>query len=189
MRYNVRRRTRNLEKNHKVVFRKSDTMEEAEKTVSVLYELHRKRWETKEGESKFDDPLREQFHTKIAAPLLEAGYLRFYVLEVDDVPVATLYCFAYDGHVYYYQAGMEPELEKESIGMVVMGKAIEASFTEDAHEYDFLRGLEEYKFRWTDKTRDTHIVEIAFSKAAASYFGAQAKWRGMKKQIKKVMKK
>ncbi|KAA3658315.1 MAG: GNAT family N-acetyltransferase [Calditrichaeota bacterium] len=189
MRYNVRRRTRNLEKNHKVVFRKSETAEDAEKTVGVLYELHRKRWETKEGESKFDDPLREKFHAIIAAPLLDGGYLRFYILEVDDVPVATLYCFAYDGHVYYYQAGMEPELEKKSIGMVVMGKAIEASFEEGAHEYDFLRGLEDYKFRWTDKTRDTHILEIAFSKAAASHFGAQAKWRGMKKQIKKVIKK
>lgn len=188
MRYNIRRRTRNLEKKNDVVFRRVESKTEAENAVSILYELHRKRWATREGTSKFDDPQREDFHKFVAGPLLEADRLRFYILEVDGDPVATLYCFVYAGHVYYYQAGMEPEMEKQSIGMVVMGKAIEASFAEGAHEYDFLRGLEDYKFRWTDKTRDTFIFEIAFSKAATAHFSAQAKWRGVKKQVKKIVK-
>ncbi len=188
MRYNIRRRTRNLQKNHGVNFRLTETLAEAEQAVTILYDLHRKRWATREGASKFDDPQREKFHRHIAPVLLQSGYLRFFILEVDKQPVATLYCFSYGGHVYYYQAGMEPEMEKKSIGMVVMGKAIEASFDEGAHEYDFLRGLEDYKFRWTDQTRDTFILEIAFSKAAATHFAAQAKWRNIKKQIKKVIK-
>ena len=187
MRYNVRRRTRNLEKKHAVDFQCVTAQPLVARYVTILFELHRKRWATREGTSKFDDPQREIFHVKIAEKLLAANYLRLFVLQVDEVPVAILYCFAYDGHIYYYQAGMDPEFEKKSIGMVVMGKAIEASFAEGAHEYDFLRGLEDYKFRWTDKTRDTHILEIAFSKRAARYFQTQEKWRQLKKQIRKLL--
>ena len=188
MRYNVRRRTRNLEKDFSVKFHCIDQPEEAIKTVDVLYALHRKRWDTRDGTSKFDDPVREKFHAHIAAPLLDAGYLRFYVLELNDTPVATLYCFNYDGHVYYYQAGMDPEFEKNSIGMVIMGKAIEASFAENAHEFDFLRGLEEYKFRWTDQTRETYILEVGLSKSATAVFKLNAYWRQLKKAIKGMLK-
>lgn len=187
MRYNVRRRTRNLEKKHAVEFKCISDAKQAEQYIRILFELHRKRWSTREGTSKFDDPQREVFHANIAEKLLTAGFLRLYVLLVDEVPVAILYCFAYDGHIYYYQAGMDPEFEKKSIGMVVMGKAIEASFAEGAHEYDFLRGLEDYKFRWTDKTRDTHILEIAFSNKATYFFKRQAQWRSLKKQIRKLL--
>ncbi len=186
MRYNLRRRTRNIGKVGDVTFRTIQNRKEAVGAIHHLYDLHRKRWDVKEGTSKFDDSYREKFHEKVAQEMLDGGYLRFYFLDIDGKPAASLYCFSYAGHVYYYQAGLDPQWEKQSAGLVIMGKAIEASVAEGAKVFDFLRGTEAYKFRWTDKTRDTRILEIPFTGKARQAFKAAELFRRLKKTIKKV---
>ena len=186
MRYNLRRRTRNIGKAGDVTFRTIQNRKEAVRAIHHLYDLHRKRWDVKEGTSKFDDSYREKFHEKVVQEMLEGGYLRFYFLDIDGQPAASLYCFYYAGHVYYYQAGLDPRWEKQSAGLVIMGKAIEASVAEGAREFDFLRGTEAYKFRWTDQTRDTWILEIPFSSSARLAFRAARSFRSLKKKIKEV---
>jgi hypothetical protein len=61
--------------------------------------------------------------------------------------------------MYYYQAGFDPKYEEWSVGLVVMGKCIEDAISRELSEFDFLRGDEPYKKRWTKLHRDTkHIT-------------------------------
>ncbi|MCZ6675374.1 MAG: GNAT family N-acetyltransferase [Verrucomicrobia bacterium] len=142
----------------------------------------------KEKTSKFDHPMRQRFHEMVIEPLLEANFLRFYILEINGGPSAALYCYNYDDHVYYYQIGIDPAWKKMSIGLVLMGKAISASFAEKTKEFDFLRGFESYKLKWTSDTRNTFALEIAFGVRAKICFALLALRRQVIRNLKDVTK-
>jgi CelD/BcsL family acetyltransferase involved in cellulose biosynthesis len=76
-----------------------------------------------------------------------------YATRVNDRIVAVFYGFAHGGSVYYYLSGYEPELEKLSIGTLIVAHAVEQAVHDGATSFDFLRGAEEYKYMWGAKDR------------------------------------
>jgi CelD/BcsL family acetyltransferase involved in cellulose biosynthesis len=52
------------------------------------------------------------------------------------------------GIVYYYLSGYDPDLEKQSIGTILVAHAVEQAVRDGATTFDFLRGAEEYKYAW-----------------------------------------
>jgi CelD/BcsL family acetyltransferase involved in cellulose biosynthesis len=91
---------------------------------------------------------------------LERGWLRLYVLRLDGRPAASLYGFKYGPVFYFYQSGLDPSFEKQSVGLVIMGLAIQKAIEEGAEEYDFLHGGESYKFLWARGTRELTRLEL-----------------------------
>jgi CelD/BcsL family acetyltransferase involved in cellulose biosynthesis len=53
---------------------------------------------------------------------------------------------------------MDPAWSQKSVGLVLMGCAIEEAIRTGHDEYDFLRGDEDYKFMWTTSTRQDTTV-------------------------------
>ena len=95
--------------------------------------------------------LRDQvldFHREAARGLLDAGALRMHAIRLGERIVAVFYGFAHAGTVYYYLSGYDPELERLSIGTLIVAHAIEEAVREGATTFDFLRGAEEYKYAW-----------------------------------------
>jgi CelD/BcsL family acetyltransferase involved in cellulose biosynthesis len=183
MRYNLGRRSRNLEKEGRVALRTVQEEGEALRGLGTLFDLHRKRWASREGESGFDLERRRRFHELLVPRALKAGTLRLHLLEIDGQPAAALYCFRCDRRIFYYQAGMDPAWEKQSVGLVLMGKVLEASIAEGSVEFDFLRGLEPYKSQWTSLRRDTFTLEASFTRKAALCFSARA---GLRRGVGKL---
>ena len=70
-------------------------------------------------------------------------------IGLDTRIEAVLYCFAFRDRTCYYQGGFEPTLGKLSLGTVLTSHAIRAAVDEGRSEFDFLRGEEPYKDRWT----------------------------------------
>ena len=85
--------------------------------------------------------------------MLDAGALRMHAMRIDGRIVAVFYGFAHHDTVYYYLSGQDPELEKLSIGTVMVAHAIEQAVRDGAKTFDFLRGAEEYKYAWGAKDR------------------------------------
>jgi CelD/BcsL family acetyltransferase involved in cellulose biosynthesis len=71
-----------------------------------------------------------------------------YATRRDERIVAVFYGFAHGGTVYYYLSGYDPELEKLSIGTLIVAHAMEEAVRDGATTFDFLRGAEEYKYAW-----------------------------------------
>lgn len=159
-RYNFRRRLRSLEKQWRVRFEQARSEGQRAEFMRVLIALHRQRWRQRGCPGAFHTPALVAFHEELSRLALQQGWLRLYVLWLDDRPAAALYGFSYDGTFYFYQSGFDPTLGKHSVGLVLTGLAIRSAIEEGAQVYDFLRGDEPYKFLWAREERKLIRLEL-----------------------------
>jgi len=80
--------------------------------------------------------------------LLSYGALRMYALRVRDQFIAAFYGFRQGDRTYYYLSGFDPDFRQYSPGALLVAHAITEAIRERAKEFDFLRGREDYKYRW-----------------------------------------
>jgi len=139
------------------------TAETLDGLLTALFELHGARWQRRDLPGLLADPNTRQFHRDVAPRMLRAGMLRMYAIRCDERIVAVFYGFALHGTVYYYLSGYDPDLEKLSIGNILVAHAIEQAVRDGATTFDFLRGAEEYKYSWgaTDRiTRHRQLFKL-----------------------------
>ena len=82
-------------------------------------------------------------------------WLRMRALYSNETPVAALYAFQMNSHIYLYNSGFDPAFHQSSPGIAAISQDIRAAIDEGMQYYDFLRGNEEYKFRFGAQTRST----------------------------------
>ena len=128
--------------------------------LDALFALHEKRWTMRGRKGNMGEDAIHLFHREVAQTFLERGWLRLYSLKVHDKVIASLYSFRYGGKLFYYQAGFDPSWSNYSPGLVLMGQGIERAISEGLEEFDYLRGLEPYKTRWTKIQRETRCLTL-----------------------------
>jgi CelD/BcsL family acetyltransferase involved in cellulose biosynthesis len=119
--------------------------------MSRLFALHQRRWNQRWLPGVFGSRKVQAFHRDLARTLLDAGTLRLFTLKLDGETQAALYCFASGDRMCYYQAGFEPTYAKWSLGTVLTAHAIQTAVSEGRAVFDFLRGDEPYKAKWTQQ--------------------------------------
>jgi CelD/BcsL family acetyltransferase involved in cellulose biosynthesis len=148
-----------------------ETPAELERDMSVLIDLHARRWN---GASRaFRTPEYLEFHRRFSARLLAAGSLRLFVLESRDGPLAALYCFAQGDRYYFYQSGRDPERSRHRPGLVLMHAAIQQAIAEGVAMFDFLSGGEAYKYIWAGEEQAS--VQLAHWRTTPARLVAQAR--------------
>ena len=148
----VNRKLRRLGDEHEVVFRLADDPARLADDMAIFFAFHDRRWETRGGSSMASERARA-FHVDFATSALRSGALRLWFLEVDGTPVAAWYGWSYGGRYSYYLAGFDPDWSRQSVGLLLLAHTIRAATEEGAHEYDLLRGDEEYKDRFATGRR------------------------------------
>jgi CelD/BcsL family acetyltransferase involved in cellulose biosynthesis len=123
----------------------ADTLDDL---LTALFDLHAARWKRRDLPGLLADDATQQFHRDAARRMLDAGLLRMYATRINDRIAAVFYGFALSGSVYYYLSGYDPDLEKLSIGTILVAHAVEQAVRDGATTFDFLRGAEEYKYAW-----------------------------------------
>ncbi len=121
--------------------------------TEALFALHAARWQRRGLPGVLADDVVQRFTRDVARRMLDAGALRMYAIRLDARIVAVFYGFALGDTVYYYLSGYDPELEKLSIGTLIVAHAVEEAVRGGAATFDFLRGAEEYKYAWGAKDR------------------------------------
>jgi CelD/BcsL family acetyltransferase involved in cellulose biosynthesis len=116
--------------------------------TETLITLHGARWAVRGEAGVLADDQVARFHREAAARLCAAGLLRLVTLWVDDAAAAACYGFTAKGRAYYYLGGFAPAWARFNAGTVAIAHAIELADREHARAYDFLRGCEQYKYRW-----------------------------------------
>ena len=117
--------------------------------MTALFELHQRRWNKRWLPGVFGNASTQSFHRDVAKALHEHGHLRLFRIALDGETQASLYCFSFGDRICYYQGGFEPSLSKLSLGTVLTANAIKTAIEEKKPVFDFLRGDEEYKAKWT----------------------------------------
>jgi CelD/BcsL family acetyltransferase involved in cellulose biosynthesis len=160
VRKNINRCLRNLPKTFRMRVDYAPQTINAGEGLSILMELHRKRWEASGKSEAFHSESVVAFHREFVEMAAQQGWLRLITIHLDGVPAASLYGLLYDGVFYFYQSGFDPAFSKYSVGVATMALSINLAIEEGAREFDFLHGDEEYKFHWTRQTRDLMRIEL-----------------------------
>jgi CelD/BcsL family acetyltransferase involved in cellulose biosynthesis len=147
LRKNIRYYRRAMSRNAAVTV-ETATEANLDELLDALFVLHAARWQRRGLPGVLGDETTQNFHRDVARRLLRAGSLRMYATRRDERIVAIFYGFAHGGTVYYYLSGYDPELEKLSIGTLIVAHAIDEAVRDGATTFDFLRGAEEYKYAW-----------------------------------------
>lgn len=156
-----------------VTFYPSDQIEEG---MDHLRRLHDARWE---GNGAFDDRLA-RMHQRFAASLGGDHSAWLTTIDIAGRPVSAWYGFNDATTLYYYQAGRDPS-RNDGIGTVHLALVMRRAIARGLRRFDFLRGNETYKSRWTNTQRWTQQL-IAFRRSARGRMlwlaDRAALWRG-----------
>jgi CelD/BcsL family acetyltransferase involved in cellulose biosynthesis len=93
------------------------------------------------------DVMRDQMSHSIRAAH-KYGYLWLGFLEVDGVKAAASLNFDYKNKLWGYNSGVSREHMEFSPGWVLLGHVIQWCCENGRYEFDFMRGDEDYKYRF-----------------------------------------
>jgi CelD/BcsL family acetyltransferase involved in cellulose biosynthesis len=154
-RHEVRRKLRRVEETNHRWYAVDDTMS-MEQAIADFVDLHRK---SRPDKHLFMDARMQGFFLDVARRLQPNGWLELDFLEIDGVRAATVLNFVYQDQVLVYNSGYDPiKYGQYSPGVVLFACSIRDAIANRRRRYDFLRGNEEYKYRFG--ARDTQVFEV-----------------------------
>ena len=143
-RHEVRRKLRRLQEAGGVQYRLLDGGVDLDATLNKFMHL----FSLARGEkARFMTPEMEVFFRSLAASMAGAGLLRIGRLDFDGITVAMIICFDYNGSVYLYNSGFDPQYESLSVGLLSKVFCIQESIQQGKKRFEFLKGNEIYKQR------------------------------------------
>ncbi len=148
-----------------------------------LFRLHQLRRRQKGGRGIFTPTMRS-FHRRAAAGWAAAGpaaavHARLYLLRTPAAPIAALYGFRAAERFFYYQSGFDPACSELSPGTVLLSAVIEDCIARGLERFEFLRGEEGYKGRWTTSRRRSPATLAAGSAAGRAVLAL----RGLRRRL------
>jgi CelD/BcsL family acetyltransferase involved in cellulose biosynthesis len=120
--------------------------------------LHRKSGAHKKA---FMDERMRGFFREIAGVAFDRGWLRLASLIINDVKAASMFCFEFSNTFLVYNSGYDPDLYPSlSTGIVLLAHCIRDAIERGLKVFDFLRGEEEYKYRFGGVRTEIHNLRL-----------------------------
>lgn len=115
------------------------------------------------------DVIKQRFLTEIMRTQMcavvhaafRAGWLQLAFLEINGTKAAGYLNFDFDNQVWVYNSGLNFELGGYSPGWVLLGYLLQWAIEHGRTAFDFMRGDEQYKYRFGAENRFVVRVEVA----------------------------
>lgn len=159
-RHELRRKMRRLQSEGHVELQTVTSEEETPAALDLILRLMR---ESRQDKARFMTPQMERFFRRMVAALAPAGIIRFYILNLDSLPVAAVLCFDIGGQIYLYNSGYDPSFAHLSVGLISKALCIEDAIKQGRRCVDFLRGHESYKYDLGGRDRSIYRCLISRS--------------------------
>jgi hypothetical protein len=158
----LRRCLRNLKKEYgKVELMESREFGSIENAISIFFDLHQERWNSKGTSGAFHTVKIRNMFIERAKIFLEKDWLGLYFLMVNDKPVAVNYTLKYNKKISSCLTGFDPKYHRYSVSNLLLLKIVERSISYGFTEYDFMRGEESYKSKWTKNYKTNFTLKLA----------------------------
>jgi CelD/BcsL family acetyltransferase involved in cellulose biosynthesis len=118
------------------------------------------------GKEDFLHPAMREQMTVTIQNAHKYGYLWLAFLEVDGVKTAASLNFDYKNKLWGYNSGVSREHMELSPGWVLLAHTIQWCCDNGRYEFDFMRGDEEYKYRFGGVNQ--HVMRVKILKTSAS---------------------
>jgi CelD/BcsL family acetyltransferase involved in cellulose biosynthesis len=100
-----------------------------------------------EKQSFLTEEMRSQIHALVHAAF-QAGWLQLAFLEIGDTKAAGYLNFDFDDRIWVYNSGLDFGFGQYSPGWVLLGYLLQWANQKGRKVFDFMRGDEEYKYRF-----------------------------------------
>lgn len=147
----IRRRLRNIQKEHRVELEVVAAGPDVAPAMREFVEMHQERWARDGWWGAFADPAQADFQCDVAERLAGRGWLFLAFLRVDGRRFAVNYGFSYADAVSVYLPGAReasPALARHSPGRVLHALSMQWAIERGRAVYDFMRGAEPYKYEF-----------------------------------------
>jgi CelD/BcsL family acetyltransferase involved in cellulose biosynthesis len=163
-RHEIRRKLRKADREAEVRWYYADAPASLDAEVEDFVSLHRKSAAEKED---FMDERMQEFFRRVARATFQRGWLRLAFLVINGVKAAAMFCFEYDDAFLVYNSGYDPQLYPSlSSGIVLLAHCIRDAIDRGQRVFDFLRGEEEYKYRFGGQRTEVRNLRIARRRSA-----------------------
>ncbi len=157
-RHEIKRKIRKIENEVETRWYVIDSEAGLTDAMADFIDLHQKS--TQDKEDFWSDSLIAFFNA-LTGELAKLGWLKLYFIEVNGVKAAAMLGFDYNNEFLLYNSGYDPSLFAHlSPGNVLTSYTIQHAIELGRSRYDFLRGDEEYKFRFGAEAEPVYDLEI-----------------------------
>ena len=156
-RHEIRRKMRRAEGSEQhvrwyIVEDKSTLDAEIDDFLALMANDHHK-------EEFLTEVMRTQMRTSVQAAF-EAGWLQLAFMEVDGRKAAGYLNFDYGNRIWVYNSGLDIEFGDLSPGWVLLGYLLQWANEHGRSEFDFMRGDEDYKYKFGAVKREVMRVRV-----------------------------
>jgi CelD/BcsL family acetyltransferase involved in cellulose biosynthesis len=134
-------------------------VEDADKLESEMDEFLTLMAQDPEKAAFLTDVMRSQMKASMVAAF-KAGYLQLAFLNVDGEKACAYLNFDYDNKIWVYNSGLDRRFMELSVGWVLLGYLLEWANQHKRTEFDFLRGDEDYKYKFGGQKRHVMRAKI-----------------------------
>ena len=114
-RHEVRRKIRRLETSGPYGYRMASLDQDLDRDVGIFLDLFRKN---RQDKAEFMDDVMEDYFKDLIKSLADIGILRLGILEVNNMPSASVLCFDYQDTRYLYNSGYDQTYDDLSVGIL-----------------------------------------------------------------------
>lgn len=100
------------------------------------------------NKAKFLHPAMREQMTSVLHEAYKNNYLWLAFLEIDGVKTAASLNFDYENKLWGYNSGVSSDYRELSTGWVLLSHTIQWCCDNHRYEFDFMRGDEDYKYRF-----------------------------------------
>ncbi len=158
-RHEIRRKMRRIESAADTRWRIADDPATLDEDIAAFIRLHRKSDPEKDA---FMDENMVAFFRDVCHALFQRGWLNLAFIFVNGERAASMLNFDYDNRILVYNSGYDPDQYAAlSPGIVLLSYCIRHAIETRKEQFDFLRGDEEYKFRFGAVRTTVHNVLVS----------------------------
>lgn len=128
-------------------------------TFQNLRSLHASRFDSISKSSKFLNPTTQKyFNTICEKASLYNDILWFTEAVIDNQVIGSLMGFLSRNKFYYFQSGFSPKYASFSLGNLLLYHTMISLIDQGIYYFDFLRGMDTYKLKWTKTSEVNYLV-------------------------------
>lgn len=159
-RHEIRRKFRKMEREVAFEFELVTKPQDVEQATQTFIKLHAA---SSEDKAHFWDDEHREFFKTFLMKAAEKNWLRLFFLKIEGEAVSTMLIFDYNNHYYLYNSGyLSDAYTSLGTGSILTAYTIQHAIEQGKSQYDFLRGDEEYKFKFG--ARPEPIFDLSFER-------------------------
>jgi CelD/BcsL family acetyltransferase involved in cellulose biosynthesis len=124
----------------------------------VFFELHKQRQAYKLGRSIFEEEKCRNFFNDILVAFYKEDWIHFSYIRAEGKIISVVLGFKHNKRFSYWIPVFDPAFLKSYPGKVHLHNLIKQCFSDKYKVFDFMRGDEPYKFRWSNMQQESYEI-------------------------------